>query len=502
MENEPLIMAIDIGTTSVKCLIIDEQGLTINTASKGYPISSPYPNWLEQNPEDWWTAAAQTIMKCSKELNLEQVAVVSLSGHMSAPVLIGQEGKPLMPSILIADTRTSKQTAYLRSHFLNKFTTSTGNEPLDAFTASKLLWVKEEYPEVLKKATNFFFPKDYIRYKLTNKIGTDPTDAGNSLLFDLAGEDWNWEMINELGLPVSLFPELFGTASVFGQVTEEAARQTGMKAGTPVVTGGADMACSQAGTGATKHGTMAITLSTSGQIVMGVSKPEANGIGKVTYHPGAAAGSVYAMGSVFAGGLGVEWAYKLLNNKRSMDASDYEELARLTEEMKKYPVGSNGLLFLPFLVGSGSPHFNAKDRASWIGLTLNQDKALLLRSVLEGITYNIVENVNLIKGMGTEIEKVFLGAGGSRNPVWCKMIADALGMDVSVLANRDGSALGAAIIGGVGIGMFSSIEEAVEKLVKSETTISFDVENHLQYKKFFARYQNIYQALNEHAVSR
>lgn len=500
MEKRRLILAIDIGTTSVKCLIINEQGAVVSSASKGYPIMSPHPHWLEQNPEDWWKATAQTIKECSKEIELEQVAVVSLSGHMSAPVLIDQAGKLLLPSILIADTRSSKQTAFLRRHFLEKFTTSTGNEPLDAFTVSKLLWIKEHHPELLKLAANFIFPKDYIRYKFVNKIGTDPTDAGNSLLYDLVEKDWNWDIINELGLPKHLFPSLFDTTSVFGHITDESAHQTGLKAGTPVVTGGADMACSQVGTGATRNGTMAITLSTSGQIVTGISEPKEKGIGKVTFHPGATVDSMYAMASVFTGGLGVEWAYKFLTNKQSMDTEDFKELARMTEEMKKYPVGNEGVLFLPFLVGSGSPYFNAKDRASWIGLTLNQDKALLLRSIMEGITYNIAENVKVLQELGIKVDKIFLGAGGSQNQVWCKMIADALGMDVSILANRDVSALGAAIIGGVGIGMLTSIDDAVEKLVKSETKIHYDVENHRKYQKLLEKYQSIYQALNKHTI--
>ncbi|WP_169801137.1 xylulokinase [Halalkalibacter krulwichiae] len=491
-------MAIDVGTTSVKCLVMNQTGQTMAQASYGYPIINQKPCWVEQDPLDWWAAVIQSIKDCLEIVHAADIASISLSGHMSALVLIDGDGQPLCPSILIADTRSAKQTSYLRQNYSEAFAEITGNEPLDAFTVSKLLWVADEKPEILEHTRNFFFPKDFIRFQLTGRIGTDPTDAGNSLLYDPMKKDWNWPMIQELDLPAHIFPELVDTTDVFGAITEQTAQQTGLRAGTPVITGGADMACSQIGTGATLDGTMAITLSTSGQVVMGVPAHHERGVGKLTFHPGVNADSMYTMGTVFTGGLGVEWGYKFLFHKEAMDRSDYSELARLTEEMKQYSAGSQGLLFLPFLVGSGTPYFDPKDRAAWIGLSLDQKKSLLLHSILEGITFNILENVNVIKELGVPVEKIHLGAGGSKNMVWCQMIADVLGMDVSPLANRDGSALGAAVIAGTGIGMFSSIEEAVSKLVKAETDISYNHEKHQQYQKLFVGYQQVYQSINRY----
>jgi xylulokinase len=492
-------MAIDIGTTSVKCLVMDQEGEIVTTASHGYPIINPQTSWVEQNPIDWWQAVIQSIRDCLKVVNAEQIVGISLSGHMSALIMVDGEGTPLYPSILIADTRSAAQTAYLRNHFLKRFIEVTGNEPIDAFTVSKLLWMKEEEQEVFERTSTFLFPKDFIRYQLSGKFGTDPTDAGNSLLYDQEHGDWNWGLIHELRLPKHIFPEVKETASVFGAITEKAAKLTGLKRGTPIVTGGADMACSQIGTGAIFEGTLAITLSTSGQVVASIPSSNENGIGKVTFHPGAGKNTMYTMGTIFTGGLGVEWGYKFLFNKREMKTADYQELDKLTDGMEQYGPGSRGLLFLPFLVGSGTPYFDANDRASWIGLTLNQDKSLLLRSILEGITFNILENVNVLKDMGVPIEKVYLGAGGSRNSVWCQIIADILGLNVNVLEKRDGSAIGAAILAGTGIGMFHSIDDAVKKIVKSREEFSYSQENYEQYKKLFKGYQKVYKALNQYA---
>ncbi|WP_053218171.1 xylulokinase [Virgibacillus senegalensis] len=498
MDDKHFLMAIDIGTTSVKCLVMNAEGVTLTSSSHGYQIINRHPSWVEQCPDDWCNAVIRSIKNCLIDIDSKDIKAISFSGHMSALVMVDEEGEPLYPSILITDTRSSKQTSFLRERYLERVSKVTGNEPLDAFTLSKLLWVKEEYPDLLGRTSKFLFPKDYVRYKITGLMGTDPTDAGNSLLYDIKKKDWNWEFINELDIPESIFPAISNTTAIFGQVSKKAASLTGLKEGTPVVTGGADMACSQVGTGAILEGVMAITLSTSGQVVMAVPGPHEYGIGKVTFHPAVNTESMYTMGTIFTGGLGVEWGYKLLFNKERLDKTDYKELGILTKEMEGCSPGSEGLLFLPFLVGSSTPHFDTTDRASWVGLSLNQDKALLLHSILEGITFNILENVNVVKKIAGNAHKVHIGAGGSRNRVWCQMIADVLGMDICTLSNRDGSALGAAIIAGTGIGLFSSIEDAASKIVTIKDDIPFNTERHKTYHSLFEGYQEVYHSMNRY----
>lgn len=492
------VMAVDIGTTSVKVIVMNQSGDIIVTDSHGYSISSCNPDWVEQNPEDWWQASQKAIKTCVEHISTNDIVAISLSGHMSAPVFMNSGGTPIYPSILISDTRSKAQTDYLNRYYYDDFVERTGNKPIDAFTVSKLLWIKENLPQLFGNSAIFVFPKDYIRYKLTNKFGTEPTDAGNSLLYDPFLKDWNWELIQELGLPTHIFPELYDSLSIFGGVSKQAAKLTGLREGIPVVTGGADMACSQLGTGAIDDETMAITLSTSGQVVIRVPTFHEKGIGKVTFHNSVLKDTFYTMGTLFTGGLGVEWAYKLLHNKDVMSKTDYQNLTLLTSEMKDYNPGSNGLLFLPFLVGSATPYYDPHDRAALIGLGLNQKKSLILHSVLEGISYNILENVNAIKDMGIHVETVHIGAGGSRNKIWCQMIADIIGCDIVPLVNRDASSLGAAIIAGVGVGLFSSIEEAVQSIVKGKELLTYDEDKNKTYQTLFESYQAIYQSVNRY----
>jgi xylulokinase len=273
---------------------------------------------------------------------------------------------------------------------------------------------------------------------------------------------------------------------------------TGLPAGTPVFTGAADIACTQIGTGTLEADIMAITLSTSAQIIMRVPDTHVGVAGQVTFHPSAAAAAMYAMGSVFTGGLGVQWGYELLFDRDSMNAGDYERLDRLSERMKQIPCGSGGLLFLPFLVGSSTPYFDPRDRAAWIGLTHHRDKALLLHSIMEGIAFNIRENVEAFAAMGQVPRRIYLGGGGSRNPVWRQMIADVLGREMVLLQTSDASALGAAAIAGVGAGLFDSLESISRELVREGERLDSDGERHRRYNVLYEKYRKVYRSLHEY----
>ncbi|MBW4084265.1 xylulokinase [Paenibacillus sp. S150] len=496
--GEKLLLGIDIGSTAVKVVAMTGQGSIRASASAFYMTSSPRPGWMEQDPEDWGRASFQAARKCLEQTGNAEIVALSFSGHMSAPVMLDADGIPLLPGILIADTRSQEQTRFLRESYLERFVELTGNEPVDAFAVSKLLWIKAQHPGVLERTRCILFPKDYVRFLFTGERGTDPTDAGNSLLYNRVSGDWDQELIAELGLDPSVFPVLHASHAQVGRVSEAAERSTGIPAGTPVISGAADMACSQLGTGAVQKGTLAVTLSTSAQVVMsvpGISKAMA---GRVTFHPSAMLNSTYAMGSVFTGGLGVDWGYRLLTGKGSMKAADYEELAGWSAQMEQIPPGSNGLLFLPFLLGSGTPYFDPRDRASWLGLSTGQSPALLLHSVMEGVAYNIRENMEQFEQGGYEVRKVNIGGGGSRNPVWCRMIGEVLGKEAAILDNRDAAAAGAAMLAGVGAGMFASAETAALSIVSTSASIPYSQDRHEAYERLYARYLKLYPALNEY----
>ena len=281
-------------------------------------------------------------------------------------------------------------------------------------------------------------------------------------------------------------------------MNREAAGLTGLPEGTPVVTGAADMACSQIGTGAVAEGTLAITLSTSAQVVLRVPSLQTGSPGKITFHPSAVPDTFYAMGTIFTGGLGVEWGYRFLSGKDKLGEDDFRAINALCREMADIPPGSGGLMFLPFLTGSGTPHFDAVDKGSWLGLSTGQSKALMLHSIMEGIAFNIRENVGMFENDGHRIERIHLGGGGSGNPVWCQMIAHVLGKDIRLLAVRNASAIGAAILAGTGTGFFPSLEEAAARAVRTGEAFAADGEKHGRYNRLYRHYRNVYRALNVH----
>lgn len=497
MKTRSLLMGIDIGSTSVKCVAMTPEGEIAGSATGKYPMSSPHPGWVEQNPKHWWRAVVRAVRECLGRVeDGGRVSAVSFSGHMSALVLLDGRGEPVRPSMLVADTRCREETALLRGRFANEFKSLTGNVPIEAFVAPRLLWLKKHEPESLAKAAAMVFPKDYIRYRFTGRLATEPTDAGNTLLYDPANGEWAWELIRELGLDPGLFPPLCRTAEAIGTVSREAARLTGLTEGIPVVAGGADMACSQLGTGAIREGVMSVTLSTSAQIVVPLRSPPPSLAGLVTFHPSAVEGALYGMGTVFTGGLGVDWALRLLTG--SGGGARKRSLERWTEEMKDLQPGSRGLLFLPFLVGSGTPHFDARDRASWLGLSIGQPKAQLLHSVMEGVSYNIRENVELFEKEGVPVRELRLGGGGSRNEVWCRMVGNVAGKAASMLENRDASALGAAILAGIGTGFYSSPDDAVHRAVSWKRRLEPEPSVHAAYDALYGRYLDVYRSINRY----
>ena len=496
MSETHFVMGIDVGTTAVKVAAMSEQGDIAASSSVTYGAVSPKPGWVEQDPDVWWHATVEAVRACLQSIPARRIEAVSFSGHMSATVLIGNDGAPVMPSILIADARSSEETNWLRRTMMPRLLEMTGNEPLDAFSLPKILWIKRHLPDALKRASALLFPKDYIRFRLTGTVGTDPTDAGNSQMYHFAKKRWEDDVLADLGLDRRLLPPLHPSDAVFGRVSRPAAALTGLAEGTPVVTGAADMACSQLGTGAFAEGTMAITLSTSAQVVMSVPEIRTRSAGKITFHPSAIPDAFYAMGSVFTGGLGVEWGYKLLTGKEKLGSEDFAEINRLSRQMADIPPGSRGLVFLPFLTGSGTPHFDARDKASWLGLSTGQSTALLLHSVMEGVAYNIRENVDVFEHDGHAAKRIHLGGGGSRNPVWCRMISNVLGRDVRLLTVRDASVVGAAILAGAGVRFFPSLEEAAGRAVKTGETCACDGEQSAKYNRLYQQYRKVYPCLN------
>lgn len=459
-------LGIDIGTSAVKCLLVDAQGAVLTRAAQ--PYAPMAPGSLEQRPQDWWHAVCKAVRGCLDAAGGAQPVAVSFSGHMSAPVLLDARGAVLRPAILIADTRSDAQAKLLaRTHgaYLRRL---CGNPAINAFTAPKLLWCRAHEPALWREAETVLLPKDYIRYRMTGQLATDRTDAGNTLLFDPQTNEWDLELARQLDIPPSMLPPLRASDCVVGRVSGGAAAETGLQAGIPVITGAADMACSQLGTGATKPGIVALTLSTSIQIVQAADAPSDALYGKMTWHP-SAQGGLYAMASVFAGGLSLDWILQLLTGGGPLQAQEYAAWdARL--QARRQSAARDAPLFLPFLTGSGSPRFDPTEQALFSGLSMRTTAEDLVLAVLEGVAFHVRENLELLAAHFPQ-HVVHLAGGGCRMTVWRQIFADVLGRELHLLSNHDGSALGAAMLAARGVGTEIAFAQAnpVRHVIRPQT---------------------------------
>lgn len=486
------LVGIDLGTSSAKCLAISAEGKSLGRGSAAYPTHTPEPGWLEQEPSDWVRAIRSAVGSCLRQAGLSSrgtrtIAAVGLSGHMSGIICLDRDNRPLHRCILIADTRSHEQTKALRRRHLGRFRKATGNEPFDAFAVSKLLWVKERRPDLFARTRSFLFPKDYVRYLLAGQIATEPTDAANSLLLDLGTRRWNEDLIERAGLPIRIFPPVRESSEVAGRITSDGAAAIGLPAGVPVIMGAADMACSAVGTGAVSPEVLALTLSTSGQVMASVSGFASAAVGKLTFHPHAEVDGLYAMGSIFAGGLSYSWARSVL--------AGTGDTRKLEREMARVPAGSDGVTFLPFLAGSGTPSFRPADRAAWTGLTAAAGPAVMARAVLEGVAYAVRQNVEVFARAGILPSQARLGGGGSRSRLWAEILASVLERPLEVLDRRDASVFGACLLAAVGAGVFSGVKEAAQELVTSRETVMPDRQNLEVYRRGYRRFRRTCRAL-------
>ena len=464
------MVALDLGQSSVKALAIDPEGRVRAKATAPYPSSTPRPGWVEQVPDDWWEAACAALRQCWDELERQglgarDVAAVGLSGHMSGLVLVDREGRPVRPCITISDGRSTEEAEDLGRRMGEAVRRVTGNPVINGFMLPKLEWVRRHEGEAFARARKALMPKDYLRLRLTGAVATEPTDAANTLLLDPVRRTWSDELKAAAEVPDGLLPELVETLSVAGRVSQEAARESGLVAGTPVVAGGADMACSNAGIGAVEPGVVAVTMGTAAQVVATVDRIYASLFGQMTFHPQAEPGALYVMGSHFTGGLAMAWLAQALarQGEGAAAAVPFEELEA---EAAACPPGAQGALWLPFLVGSGTPSFDPALAATWLGLRAGHRRGHLVRSVMEGVAFNLRESVALLEQAGLGPQEIRIGAGGLRSGLWRLILAGVLGKPLRTVEVGDVSAFGAALMAGVGAGWWANLREAVRSAVR------------------------------------
>jgi xylulokinase len=494
------LLGIDIGTSGTKVLAIDETGKIAATASCEYPLLTPKPLWAEQHPEDWWKATCQCVRKITQTIPGEQIAGVGLSGQMHGLVMLDAGNKVLRPAILWCDQRTQAQCDWI-TDTVGKSTLieETCNPVLTGFTAPKIIWVRDNEPEVYAQARMHLLPKDYIRLQLTGEFATEVSDASGTSLLNVPKRQWSKPVLDKIGVPIEHLPRVYESYEVSGKISKSGAEATGLREGTPVVGGGGDQAAGAVGNGIVQSGVISVTTGTSGVVFAFADSPAVDPALRVHTFCHAVPNKWHVMGVMLSAGGSLRWYRDTMclpeaQVAQTMGIDPYEII---TKEAAAAPVGSEGLLFLPYLTGERTPHPDPQARGAFVGLTVRHTKAHLARAVLEGVAFGLKDSLEILKSMNVSIGNVRASGGGARSEIWRQIQADIFGYPLSVMAADEGPALGVALLAGVGAGLYSNVEEACSTVVKITGTTSAQAEAVVAYEKYYGIYRELYPALKD-----
>jgi xylulokinase len=483
-------LGIDSSTTATKALLIDGQGAVIGTASAEYPFETPKPLWSEQHPHLWWDGAVQAIRGVLQQTGVQgsEVKAVGLTGQMHGMVALDADGQVLRKAILWNDQRTGAECDEIREKVgRERFIQLTGNDALTGFTAPKILWVRNNEPELYNRIRQVLLPKDYLRFRLTGVYASDKAGAAGTVLFDLAQRDWSPEVCGELGIPLEWLPQTYEGTEVTGTISAEAAAATGLQAGTPVVGGGGDQAASAVGNGVVVPGIVSVTLGTSGVVFASTDAPLIEPEGRLHAFCHAVPGKWHFMGVMLSAAGSYRWFRDTL--------APGEDFGELAEKAGAVPGGSEGLYFLPYLTGERTPYPDPLAKGAFVGLTVRHNRDHMTRAVLEGVAYGLKDSFELMNQAGlAPIEQVRISGGGSKSPVWRQIIADVLDVELVQINTTEGTAFGAALLAAVGAGAFGSVQEACEATIRvtGSTKPSVDA---AAYAEAYGGYHALYPAL-------
>lgn len=466
-----LLIGADVGTSGLKAIAIDaETGRVIASASRDYPLSVPRAGWAEQDPSLFREALFGALAELSARLGPDRrrVASIGLTGQMHSAVLLDEANEPVRPAILWCDVRTTEEcraiTEKLGHEGLHR---ATGNRALEGFTLPKLLWLRAHEPASMERARTLLMPKDYAGLLLTGERGADMSDASGTLMFDPRARTWSDAIVRAFDLPPSLLPPVDDSPTLIGALTERAASETGLAAGTLVARGAADNAAGAVGLGVVRDGRAMASIGTSGVVLAHADAFPEDPTAALHAFCHAVPNRWYAMGVMLAAGGALRWYRDTLCDGERMAAELRGEDAYsiITDTASTARRGSGGVVFLPYLMGERTPHNDASARAAFVGLTARTGKAEMSRAVLEGITYGLADSLDLIRGARGEVREVRLTGGGAKSRFWRQLMADVFDAPVAITTSTEGPAFGAAILAGVASGHYTSVEEGADALV-------------------------------------
>jgi xylulokinase len=454
MPSKRFILAHDLGTTGNKATLFDVDGTMVASTLATYQTSYPEPNWAEQNPADWQAAVFGSTRRLLAESGTppEQIVVISFSGHMQGALVVDTDGVPLRPAIIWADQRATAQADFIAEKWgESEVYRLTGNRVSPAYTVAKLLWIKDNQPDIYQRIHKILQPKDYAAYLLTGVFATDYSDASLAQLLDLQNRWWATDFLESLAISPDLLPELHPSATVIGGVTPDAAAATGLKAGTPVVIGGGDGACATVGAGSIQTGDVYNYIGSSSWVGLSTDQPVLDPQQR-TFNLCHLDHTLYcAIGTMQTAGGAYDWLERLLRD----DTQSEPQHQALDAAAAEIAPGGRGLLFLPYLLGERSPHWNPQARAAFVGLTMPDSRPELARAVLEGVAFNLRHILDILRSQGVELEAMRLIGGGGQSPLWRQILADVYDLPIwQVKLPAEATALGAAIAGGVGVGLY------------------------------------------------
>ncbi len=492
MAQQPLLLGLDVSTTGAKALLINEQGEVVSTATSPLPLSTPKPLWSEQDPADWWQGMVNSIRQALAQAGVSgaDVKAIGLTGQMHGLTMLDAQGEVLRPAILWNDQRTGAQCDEIRAMMGGKahLIAVTGNDALTGFTAPKILWVRENEPEVYARTGQFLLPKDYIRYKLTGTYGTDKAGGSGTILFDIKARDWSPEVLQALDIPRDWLPATYEGPEVTSVISADAAAMTGLREGTPVMGGGGDQAAGAVGVGAVEPGIVGLVLGTSGVVFASTGQPfiEKNGLLHAFCH--AVPDTWHLMGVMLSAAGSLQWYRDTLAPGVSFDD--------LVAPAGAIVPGAEGLLFLPYLTGERTPYPDPLARAGFVGLTLRHTQAHLTRAVLEGVAFGLRDSMELVKGAGLgQINQIRVSGGGAKSLLWRQILADVMGSELVTVNTTEGGAFGAALLAGVGSGTWASVPEACAATIRIVARTEPQQANIAAYDALYPLYRQLYPAL-------
>jgi xylulokinase len=484
-------LGIDIGTGGTRALLIDHAGKEIAAVTSPHAdIRMEHPLWAEQRPENWIDAATQAIRGVLAKSGAagSDIKAVGLSGQMHGLVLLDRSGSVIRPSLIWCDQRSQPQVDFInRTIGKEKVLESIANPVLTGFTLPKLLWVRDHEPRHFERVQKMLLPKDYVRFRLTGEFATEVSDASGTALLDVVRRRWSFEMVDSLGLDRDILPSVCESTDVTGVISSQAAALTGLAAGTPVVGGGGDQAAGAVGNGIVESGVVSCTLGTSGVVFAHTDKAVWDPMGRVHTFCHAVRDKWHVMGVTQGAGLSLQW----LRNQLAPGAS-YDDLM---SEAASASAGSQGLFWLPYLMGERTPHLDARARGGWVGLTAKHTRADLIRSVVEGVSYSQKDCLDIVEQLGVPVTSVRASGGGARSPFWRQILADVFNKPVARLENQEGSAYGAALLAMVGTGEFSTVPEACAATIREAESVAPRGAESEAYAKSHQTYQALYPAL-------